>query len=116
MMKAVVLDEYGGAAGLRVADLPTPQPIKGEVLIEVAATPINPSDLAFIAGYYPPKPPVPAYPGLEGSGTVVRAGPGIVGRYLSGKRVAFVAGGGVVGPGPSMSRSPAGWLCHSIVK
>ena len=94
MMKAVVLDEYAGAAGLRVADLPTPQPTRGEVLIEVAATPINPSDLAFLDGNYSPRPPVPAYPGLEGSGTVVRAGPGIMGRYLTGKRVAFVAGGG----------------------
>jgi NADPH:quinone reductase-like Zn-dependent oxidoreductase len=92
-MRAAVLNEYIGAAGLVVQDVPRPVPGAGEVLIEVAATPINPSDLAFLEGNYSPRPSLPTRAGLEGSGTVVAAGPGAMGRYLSGKRVAFVAGG-----------------------
>ncbi|MEA1903213.1 MAG: alcohol dehydrogenase catalytic domain-containing protein, partial [Actinomycetota bacterium] len=91
-MKAVVLHEYAGAAGLRTDQVPTPIPGPGEVLIEVAASPINPSDLAFIEGNYVPKPPPPTRTGLEGSGTVIAAGSGAMGRYLKDKRVAFIAG------------------------
>lgn len=92
-MRAAVLDEYIGAAGLRVEDVAKPQPGPGEVLVRVVASPINPSDLAFLEGNYSPRPPVPTRAGLEGSGTVTEVGSGAMGRYLSGKRVAFVAGG-----------------------
>lgn len=92
-MRAAVLNEYIGAMGLRVEDVAKPQPGPGEVLVGVAASPINPSDLAFLDGNYWPKPPLPTRAGLEGSGTVIEVGSGAMGRYLSGKRVAFVAGG-----------------------
>ncbi|MDF1565559.1 MAG: zinc-binding dehydrogenase [Deltaproteobacteria bacterium] len=91
-MRAVVLDAYSGPAGLRLDEVPTPRPGPGEVLIEVAGSPINPSDLAFLEGNYVPRPPTPTRPGLEGAGRVVEAGPGLMGRYLKGKRVAFIAG------------------------
>ena len=91
MMKAVVLYEYAAPAGLRIEEVPTPIPGPGQVLVEVAASPINPSDLAFIAGNYVPRPEPPTRPGLEGSGTVVAAGRGAMGRYLNRRRVAFVA-------------------------
>ena len=45
-MTAVVLDSYSGAESLRVEQRPVPKPGKDEVLIKVAASPINPSDLA----------------------------------------------------------------------
>ena len=90
-MKAVVLYEYAAAAGLRIEEVPTPTPGPGQVLIEVAASPINPSDLAFIDGNYVPRPEPPTRPGLEGSGTVVAGGRGPMGRYLNRRRVAFVA-------------------------
>jgi len=93
MMRAAVLNEYIGAMGLRVEDVTRPQPGPGEVFVRVAASPINPSDLAFLEGNYSPRPPLPTRAGLEGSGTVIGVGPGAMGRYLSDKRVAFVAGG-----------------------
>ena len=86
LMRSAVLTEYIGGAGLRVEDVPKPTPGSGHALIQVAATPINPSDLAFLEGNYSPRPPLPARPGLEGSGTVVAVGSGAMRRFLSGKR------------------------------
>lgn len=90
-MKAIVLESYSGVAALRVDQKQVPKPGKNEVLIKIAASPINPSDLAFIEGLYGLNKTTPVVPGLEGSGVVVAAGPGLMGRYLMGKRVACVA-------------------------
>jgi NADPH:quinone reductase-like Zn-dependent oxidoreductase len=90
-MTAVVLDSYSGAEALRVEQRPVPAPGRNEVLVKVAASPINPSDLAFLEGQYGFKKPPPVVPGLEGSGTVVAVGAGLMGRYLLGKRVACLS-------------------------
>jgi len=92
-MTAVVLDSYSGAGALRVEQRPVPQPGKDEVLVKVAASPINPSDLATLDGEYGFKNPPPIVPGGEGSGTVVAVGPGPMGRYFLGKRVACLSQG-----------------------
>lgn len=87
-MTAVVLDSYSGVEALRVEERPVPKPGKDEVLVQVAAAPINPSDLAVLQGRYGFRPPPPIIPGGEGAGTVVAVGPGAMGRYFLGKRVA----------------------------
>ena len=90
-MTAVVLDSYTGVSALRIERRVVPKPGPNEVLVRVAATPINPSDLAFLEGLYGFKKPTPTVPGFEGSGTVVSAGRGMMGKYLNGKRVACVS-------------------------
>ncbi len=91
-MRAVQLRAYdGNPASIAVADLPVPRPGPGQVLVRVAASPINPSDQMFIRGLYGFKKPLPAIPGFEGSGTVVEAGSGIMPRFLRGRRVACSA-------------------------
>ncbi|MDP9267823.1 MAG: zinc-binding dehydrogenase [Acidobacteriota bacterium] len=88
-MRAVQITAYDGKPeSLRVVDLPLPRPGPGEVLVKVATSPINPSDLMFIRGLYGLKKPLPATPGFEGSGTVVESGGGFLPRLLQGKRVA----------------------------
>ena len=91
-MTAVILETYSGADGLRLAQRPVPQPGPKDVLIKVAASPINPSDLSFLQGRYGFKKALPTIPGFEGSGTVVAVGSatGLMGRFLLGKRVACV--------------------------
>lgn len=86
VMQAVVLEEEGGPLVLR--ERPVPQPGKNEVLIRMAASPINPSDLGYLRGMGETKRPLPAVPGIEGSGVVVAGGPGILPRLLVGRRVA----------------------------
>ena len=93
-MTAVVLDSYTGVEGLRVEQRPVPKPGKDEVLVKVAASPINPSDLAFLEGEYGFDDPPPIVPGGEGSGTIVGIGPGGMGRYFLGKQVPCLWNGG----------------------
>lgn len=88
-MQAVVLTETGALP--TVATIPVPQPGAGEVLVKMHASPINPSDLAFLSGGYGIKKPFPVVPGFEGSGTVVAAGKGILPKIWLGRKVACAA-------------------------
>ncbi len=73
---------------MREVDMPVPG--RGEVLVRMLASPINPSDLMYITGKYGLKPAFPATPGFEGVGIVERSGGGLLGRFRTGKRVAVV--------------------------
>jgi NADPH:quinone reductase len=90
IMHAVQLDEPNGKLTLR--EIPVPRPQAGQVLIRMAAAPINPSDLGSLSGLsYSGKRQFPFTPGLEGSGTVIEAGEGMMARLLNGRRVACTA-------------------------
>lgn len=88
-MLAAQLDAVGQA--LVVREIPLPSPGKGQVLVKMSASPINPSDLAFMMGGYGFKTGLPVTPGNEGSGVVVATGSGFMARRLAGKRVACFA-------------------------
>jgi NADPH:quinone reductase-like Zn-dependent oxidoreductase len=51
----------------------------GEVLLEMLAAPINPSDIMTLTGHYGVLPPLPAIGGNEGVGKVVGHGPNVTG-------------------------------------
>ncbi len=91
-MQAVLLEQAGGSP--TIGQLPTPVPGPGQVLVRMAATPINPSDLGFLQGSYGFQKSFPVVPGFEGSGTVVAAGPGLLPHLLLGRRVACSAAAG----------------------
>jgi NADPH2:quinone reductase len=91
-MQAVRLEEENGK--LQVRELPVPQPGPGEVLVRMAASTINPSDIGFLystSGYTNRS--LPVIPGIEGSGIVVAAGSGFLPNFLLGKRVACTRAG-----------------------
>src|ERR1044071_8547413 len=89
-MHAVQLDEPNG--NLTVREIPIPRPQAGQVLVRMAAAPINPSDLGALSGMsYSGKRQFPFTPGLEGSGTVIESGEGFMPRFLKGRRVACSA-------------------------
>ena len=60
----------------------------GEVLVKVVAAPVNPSDYGKWKGK-PGPPPKPVAMGLEGSGTVVASGGGVMAGSMVGKRIGF---------------------------
>jgi NADPH:quinone reductase-like Zn-dependent oxidoreductase len=87
-VKAVVFDQPGPPAEvLHLRDVPKPAPLRGEVLVRMTASPVNPSDLLYIEGRYGLKPALPATPGFEGVGVVESSGGGLLGRFLVGRRV-----------------------------
>lgn len=92
-MTAVVIHEYKDKENCKVEQVPIPQPKKGEVLIKVHASPINPSDIVFLKGKYGVKKVLPAIPGFEGSGEVVASGGGLSAWRLLNKRVVFISSG-----------------------
>jgi NADPH:quinone reductase-like Zn-dependent oxidoreductase len=90
-MRVLSLTAYDGRPeSLRLTQRPVPRPTAGQVLVRVAAAPINPSDLMFVRGLYGVRKPLPTVPGFEGSGTVVAAG-SMAGQLLVGRRVACSA-------------------------
>ncbi|MGQ9910550.1 MAG: zinc-binding dehydrogenase [Candidatus Flexifilum sp.] len=94
MMRAVVIDSYSpGFDHLRVEQRPIPRPGPGEVLVQIAAAPLNPSDLMFVQGLYGLRKGLPVVPGFEGSGTIAAVGPGVDEAHV-GQRVACFAGAG----------------------
>ena len=93
-MLAARQNEPGGPLSIEEVDVPLPK--KGEVLIKMDSSPINPSDLALLAGGYLER-NYPFTPGLEGSGTVVRSGGGILAQLRKGKKVACSPNSGADG-------------------
>src|ERR1700759_3362039 len=82
--RAVRFDRYGGPDVLYVADLPTPKPGPGEVLVEVRAAAINPGEAAIRQGFMDPD-SSGTFPSGEGSdlaGVVVATGPQVTGFQL----------------------------------
>ncbi|MEW5961342.1 MAG: zinc-binding dehydrogenase [Chloroflexota bacterium] len=91
-MKALELRSYEGwRSGLKLVQKPRPQPGPGQVLVKIAAAPVNPADIAFMKGQYGVRKALPTVPGWEGSGTVVAAGSGLAARFFVGRRVACAA-------------------------
>ena len=96
-MKAIVVDRYGGPDVLRHAEVTTPVPGDGEILIRIRATVATPPDVAFrsgrpfiaraYAGWLKPKTPI-----LGGSlaGEVETVGPGVT-RFKPGDRLVGAA-------------------------
>ena len=75
-------DDLSGAA---LEDLPTPQPLEGEVLVRVRAASLNYPDLLMTRGEYQFKPALPFVSGLEMSGEVVEEPAGC--EFSKGDRV-----------------------------
>ncbi len=89
-MRAVELRSYEEGE-VTVVERPVPRAGRGEVLVKIAAAPVNPSDLMFVRGLYGQRKRLPVVPGFEGSGVVVESGGGFMARFLKGRRVACAA-------------------------
>jgi NADPH2:quinone reductase len=86
-MRAWRVAEHGEpAAVLRLADVDTPAPAGGQVLVRVRAAALNFPDVLLCRGTYQVRPPLPFTPGVELCGEVVQCGPGVA-RFAVGDRV-----------------------------
>jgi NADPH:quinone reductase-like Zn-dependent oxidoreductase len=87
-VKAIVIHKYGGPEELKFEDYADPVPGPGEVLVRIVATSINPFDLMRRSGAVKDLAPI-KFPGIVGvdlSGVVVTAGPGVQG-FSAGDQV-----------------------------
>jgi NADPH:quinone reductase len=93
-MRAIVIRRPGGPEVLEFADLPSPEPSRGEVRVRVRATAVNRADILQRMGMYPaPHGSPPDVPGLEIAGEVDLVGDDV--RELAkGDRVFGIVGGG----------------------
>ncbi len=72
-MRAVRFDEYGDYDVLKVVDVPEPEPGPGEVVVQLAASAVNPFDNTCRRGWVAQVPPG-TIQGNEGAGVVVGEG------------------------------------------
>ena len=79
-MKALRFSKFGPPSVLAIEELPRPEPIEGEALIQVKAAAINPSDIKNVSGFFQGT-TLPRTPGRDFSGIVVK------GKKYKGKEV-----------------------------
>ncbi len=93
-MKAVVINGFGGVDQLTIQNVDDPEVGRGEVLVRVHATSVNPIDIKIRNGSAAKLMGVelPAILGRDLAGEVVRAGEGVVG-FEKGQRVMAMANG-----------------------
>jgi len=85
-MRAVIVEEFGPAENLKLVEIPKPAPKPGEVVVKVAFSGVNFTDVYFRTGLY--KLPLPVSIGSEASGTVDAVGDGVT-DLRPGDRVAY---------------------------
>jgi NADPH:quinone reductase-like Zn-dependent oxidoreductase len=93
-MKALQFSKTGDLAALQYVDLPKPVPAPGEVLIEVKAAGLNPSDVKNVLGRFPYT-TLPRVPGRDFAGVVIEGPEELVGREVwgTGKEPGFFRDG-----------------------
>ena len=89
-MKAVQVSVAGGPEVLEYVDVPDPEPGEGEALVELNAAGVNYMDVYVRSGAN--NPTLPIIPGGEGSGVVVKIGPGVT-EVAVGDRVTYTGAG-----------------------
>ncbi|WP_442604386.1 zinc-dependent alcohol dehydrogenase family protein [Paenibacillus sp. KN14-4R] len=92
-MKAMMLTEYGGPSGFTLQEIARPNVPIGHVLIQVAATSVNPIDARIRCGLMPQlAPELPALLHGDVAGVIVEVGEGVT-SFTSGDEVYGFAGG-----------------------
>ncbi len=92
-MHAWLCTTLDGVDALTWQELPTPEPLAGQVRIAIRAASLNFPDLLTVQGKYQVKPPLPFAPGSEFAGTVEAVGEGV--RHLKpGMAVAAIGSHG----------------------
>jgi NADPH:quinone reductase-like Zn-dependent oxidoreductase len=82
-MRALRFDKTGSLNALKVSDIPKPAPGPNEILIEVKAAAVNPSDIKNVLGGMH-ETTVPRTPGRDFAGTVVAGPPQLLGQAVFG--------------------------------
>ncbi len=93
-MKAIRLNELGGADKLSLEEIEKPAPKADEVLIKVAAAGINYADTMMREGNYLTQPELPLTLGYEAAGTIESVGEGVTNLKVGQRVLATTSSGG----------------------
>jgi len=93
IMKVMRFHEFGEPSVLRMEEVPTPAPGKGQILIKVKAAGVNFADCLQRRNLYPMPQQLPVTPGFEVAGVVEQLGEGVKG-FSKGDRVLGLPTGG----------------------
>ena len=93
-MRALVIDEPGKDAVLRIGEVASPPLGPHDLRIRVAAAAVNRGDLLQVRGLYPPPPGASAVLGLECAGSVAEVGAEVRGWNVGDRAMALLPGGG----------------------
>ncbi|MBV1813897.1 zinc-binding alcohol dehydrogenase family protein [Pseudomonas viridiflava] len=93
-MNALQFSRTGDLAALQYVELPTPKPAEGEVLIQVKAAGLNPSDVKNVLGRFPYT-TLPRIPGRDFAGVVIEGPQALIGQHVwgTGKEPGFFRDG-----------------------
>src|SRR4051812_27743214 len=89
MSKAIRFHRIGGPEVLKIEDVPSRQPGKGEVRLSVQAIGLNRAESMFYRGQYLYQPDLPAGLGYEAAGVVDKVGPDVDEGWI-GKQVSVI--------------------------
>ncbi len=93
-MKAIRVNELGGADKLTLEEIKKPTPNADDVLIKVAAAGINYADTMMRSGNYLTKPELPFTLGYEAAGTIAEVGENVKHLQVDQRVLATVSSGG----------------------
>lgn len=93
-MKALQFSSVGDLAALQYVDLPMPVPLADEVLVQVKAAGLNPSDVKNVLGRFPYT-TLPRIPGRDFAGVVVEGPTALLGQEVwgTGNELGFTGDG-----------------------
>ncbi len=83
-MQALLFNGTGDLSALALTERPTPAPKDGEVLVEVKAAGLNPSDVKNVLGFFPAYTTLPRIPGRDFAGIVRQGPPDMIGKKVWG--------------------------------
>lgn len=86
-MKAWRIETYDGIDGLAAAELPSPEPLRGQVKVRIRASSINARDYNTVRDPRARDLALPFIPNSDGAGEVIAVGDGVT-RFQEGDRVA----------------------------
>jgi putative PIG3 family NAD(P)H quinone oxidoreductase len=93
-MRAILVENPGAEAVLKLGDVPTPALHSGSIRIRVVATAVNRADLLQRKGLYPPPSGESEILGLECAGEVAEVAADVDGWRVGDRAMALLAGGG----------------------
>ena len=102
-MKALQFDKTGDLSALRYVEVPTPVPGADEVLVQIKAAGLNPSDVKNVLGRFPYT-TLPRIPGRDFAGVVVEGPQALIGQEVWGTCLLYTS------PSPrdaTLSRMPS---------